>query len=372
MKAKNRVYLNAFSAACAAGVSIEEIFATLLEGKTAIVKREGYIHASSVPVGKIPSENDFYQILIDNVTALLSKVPALVPSETIVLVGSSVGGMCRTERKFLVNGDLNDFDVEETSIHSLGETLTRTFGFKSSLAFSTACTSSSVAIDFAYDLIRAGIYQSVVVVGADELSLSAVNGFDCLGIASRDYVRPFDAERNGINVAEGIAVLAFSDARTPECVELLSCGVSSDAYTITHPHPEGEGAMAAMAMALEGANLTPSDIDYINAHGTGTVANDKIEAGAIEKMFGSYPYVVSTKAVTGHTLGACGALEAAIGAMSILHDVIPGCVNLDEPVNAALTHPRTPVKAEVKYVLSNAFGFGGGNVSILLGKVTDD
>lgn len=372
MNENRKVYLNGFSAACAAGTSIEEIFATLLEGKTAITLREGYIHASAVPVGKIPQKDDFYQILVQNVQTLLSKLPALNPAETMLLVGSSVGGMCRTERKFLQSGDTSTFDVLETSIYSLAETLTRTFGFKSSLSFSTACTSSSVGIDFAYDLIHRGIYRSVVVVGADELSLSAVNGFDCLGIASRGYVRPFDVERNGINVAEGIAVLAFSDIRSPGCVELLACGVSSDAYTITHPHPEGEGAMNAMSMALSRAHLNPGDIDYINAHGTGTVANDQIEAAAIEKLFGSRPLVVSTKAVTGHTLGACGALEAAIGAMSILHNVIPPCVNLTTPVNEAISHPLVPVYGEVSYVLSNAFGFGGGNVSILLGKVTDD
>jgi 3-oxoacyl-[acyl-carrier-protein] synthase-1 len=372
MSEKKKVYLNGFSAACAAGVTIEEIFSTLLSGKTAITMREGYIHESIIPVGKIPHQDDFYQLLIQNVETLFAKVPAINPSETMLLVGSSVGGMCRTERKFLEKGDSSTFDPLEASIYSLAETLQRAFGFKSSLSFSTACTSSSVAIDFAYDLIHNGIYRSVVVIGADELSRSAVNGFDCLGIASRDYVRSFDVDRNGINVAEGIAALAFSDTLSPDCVELLSAGVSSDAYTITHPHPEGEGAISAMSMALERAGLKPEDIDYINAHGTGTIANDQIEAGAIEKLFGSHPYVVSTKAVTGHTLGACGALEAAIGAMSILHNIIPPCVNLTTAVNATLSHPCIATEAEVTYVLSNAFGFGGGNVSILLGKVSHD
>lgn len=372
MNDKRDVYLNGFTAACAAGVNIEEIFATLLKGEAVITMREGLILGSAVPVGKIPSTDDFYDILIQNVAALFVKVPTIDPSETIVLVGSSVGGMCRTERKFLESGDASGFDALETSIYSLAETVTRTFGFKSSLSFSTACTSSSMAIDFAYDLISNGVYRSVLVIGADELSRSAVNGFDCLGIASREVVRPFDVDRNGINVAEAIAILALSDTASEGCVELLSAGVSSDAYTITHPHPEGEGAISAMSMALERAGLEPKDIDYINAHGTGTVANDQIEAAAIEKLFGARPYVVSTKAVTGHTLGACGALEAAIGAMSILHNVIPPCVNLTTAVNATLSHPRSATQTEVKYLLSNAFGFGGGNVSILLGKVSHD
>jgi 3-oxoacyl-[acyl-carrier-protein] synthase I len=193
-----------------------------------------------------------------------------------------------------------------------------------------------------------------------------------LGIASHAHTRPFDVDRNGINVAEGIAVLALSSSKTSQCVEIMGCGISSDAYNITHPHPEGEGAMAAMRQALESAGLKASKIDYINAHGTGTIANDEIESVSVEKLFGSYPYVVSTKAVTGHTLGACGALEAAISAMSILHNIIPPCTNLSKPVNSILNHPMSATKVQVDYVLSNAFGFGGGNASLVLGKVHAD
>ena len=365
---KNKVFLNAFSCACAAGMTIEEIFDTLLSGKSAIAQQSGYIDNVCIPLGKIPSDDDFFEIVHANVATLLSKVPWFEPRETMLLVGSSVGGMCRAEKKFFADGNFQNITVEEMSIRSIADEVQQRFGFKSALSFSTACTSSSVAIDFAVDLIVHGLYKTVVVVGADELSRSAVNGFDRLGIASRENTRPFDAERNGINVAEGIAVLAISSVKTAECVEIMGCGVSSDAYNITHPHPEGEGAKAAMREALAKAGLEGSQIGYINAHGTGTVANDEIESVAIETIFGKNPFVVSTKAVTGHTLGACGALEVAISAMSILHRTIPPCVNLRSPINAVLSHPLTSVKAEVNYVLSNAFGFGGGNVSIVLGK----
>lgn len=130
--------------------------------------------------------------------------------------------------------------------------------------------------------------------------------------------------------------------------------------------------MAAMNQALQAAGIDASSIDYINAHGTGTIANDEIESASIEKLFGRHPFVVSTKAVTGHTLGACGALEAAISAMSIIHNIIPGCTNLTTPVNGSLSHPLEPIQTDVNYVLSNAFGFGGGNVSLVLGKVYAD
>lgn len=369
MKDQNgKVYLNAFSCACAAGMTIEEIFETLLSGESAIAQQNGYIDNVTMPLGKIPSDGDFFEIVHANVESLLSKAPWFDPRETMLLVGSSVGGMCRAEEKFFADGDLQNITVEEMSIRSIAGEVQQRFGFKSALSFSTACTSSSFAIDFAVDLIAHGLCKTVVVVGADELSRSAVNGFDRLGIASRENTRPFDVERNGINVAEGIAVLAISGMKSEGSVEILSCGVSSDAYNITHPHPEGEGARAAMRQALAKAGLDGSQLDYINAHGTGTVANDEIESMAIETIFGKNPLVVSTKAVTGHTLGACGALEVAISAMSILHSTIPPCVNLKSPINAILSHPLTSVKGEVNYVLSNAFGFGGGNVSIILGK----
>ncbi len=368
----SRVYLNAFSAACAAGLSIEEIFETLLEGRSAITLQENYVEGRAMPLGKIPSEEDFFDLLSQNVAALLAKTPWLVPSETMVVVGTSVGGMCRAERAYFRDGDCRDIRVEEFAVRSVADEIVEKFGFKSALSFSTACTGSSVAIDFAYDLIHRGLIRSVVVVGADQLSRSAVNGFDSLGIASHEATRPFDAARNGINVAEAIAVLALSDRYDEGCVEILGCGISSDAYNITHPHPEGEGALAAMSEALRKSGIDASAIDYINAHGTGTVANDEIEGKSIASLFGSRPFVVSTKAVTGHTLGACGALEAAISAMSILRDVVPPCVNLSAPQNPSLNHPFAATRAPIRYVLSNAFGFGGGNAAIILGKAHAD
>lgn len=367
-----RVYLNAFSCACAAGLSIEEIFNTILEGKSAITLQAGYIDDTVIPLGKIPSEQDFFDLLSENVRTLLTKTPCLVPEETIVLVGSSVGGMCRAEKKFFRDEDFLGIRVEEFAIRAVADEIVKQFGFKSALTFSTACTSSSIAIDFAHDLISHGIFKTVVVIGADELSRSAVNGFDRLGIASHELTRPFDIDRNGINVAEAIAVLALSDTPSDECVEILGCGISSDAHNITHPHPDGEGAQAAMMHALKKSGLEPSMIDYINAHGTGTVANDEIEGQSIEKIFGSKPFVVSTKAVTGHSLGACGALEVAISAISLLRNIVPPCVNLRTPINSSLNHPIQATSVELRYVLSNAFGFGGGNAAIILGKVHAD
>lgn len=366
---KSRVYLNAMSCACAAGLNINEIFDTLVSGRSAISEQEGYVEGSIMALGKIPSEDDFFDLLRHHVKEALSAAPWLDPSSTMVVVGSSVGGMCRAEKAFFRDGDCYNVTVEEFALRAVADEIVEEFGFKSAVSFSTACTSSSVAIDFALDLIQNNVMESVIVIGADELSRSAVNGFDRLGIASRQHTRPFDVEREGINVAEAIAVLVLSNRKSEQCVEVMGCAITSDAYNITHPHPQGEGSRAAMRQALENANLNPSMIDYVNAHGTGTVANDEIESASIYELFGSKPFVVSTKAVTGHTLGACGALEAAIGAMSILHDVVPPCVNLVTPINKALNHPFQPTSAHINYVMSNAFGFGGGNAVIILGRV---
>lgn len=363
------VYINAFSGACAAGLTMEEIFNTVLSGTSAVTLCEGYVSGEALPLGKIPSSKDFFTLLEENVATVLAQTPWLIPAKTIVLAGSSVGGMCRAEKKFIDEDNCVDLTVKELSIAPIADEVVQKFGFKQGISFSTACTSSSIALDFAYDLISKGLYETVLVIGADELSRSAVSGFDRLGIASHNFTTPFDVNRSGINVAEAIAVLALSSRKSENCVELLGCGISSDAYNITHPHPQGEGSRAAMIMALEKAKLTPSDIDYINAHGTGTIANDEIESAGIEAIFGSKPYVVSTKAITGHTLGACGALETIFGAMSILHNIVPPCVNLTSAINPNLNHPKSATRADIKYVLSNAFGFGGGNASIVLGRV---
>ena len=366
---KHKVWLTSMSASCAAGLTIEDIYKTLLSGTTAISMQANYIDDMIVPLGKIPSQDDFYELIYQNVATTLSKTSGLDCRDTIVLIGSSVGGMGRAERSYFNYHDCKHTSVEELAIGSIGKNLKDKFGFKDAISFSTACTSSSMAIDFAFDLIRFGIVKNVVVVGADELSRSAVNGFWRLGIGSTNITRPFDVNRDGINVGEGIGVLILSDTPNEDKIAILGCGTTSDAYNITHPHPEGKGALSAMKQALEKASLDPSEIDYINAHGTGTVANDETEGMAIFKIFGNKPLVSSTKSVTGHTLGACGAIEIAISAMSIIHGIVPPSVGVTESLPYDINLVLEPVKSNPRFILSNAFGFGGGNVSIVLGKI---
>ncbi|MDD5358942.1 MAG: beta-ketoacyl-[acyl-carrier-protein] synthase family protein [Sulfurovaceae bacterium] len=369
---KHEVWLTSMSASCAAGLTIEDIYTKLLSGSTAISMQDKYIDNMIVPLGKIPSQIDFYELIYQNVATALSKISEFDCSDTLVLIGSSVGGMGRAERSYFTYHDCTHTSIEELAIGSIGKNLKNKFGFKDAISFSTACTSSSMAIDFAFDLIRFGKAKNVVVVGADELSRSAVNGFWRLGIGSTNITRPFDEYRDGINVGEGIGVIVLSNTPNEHKIAILGCGTTSDAYNITHPHPEGKGALGAMKQALQKASLEPNDIDYINAHGTGTVANDETEGMAIEKIFGNRPLVSSTKSVTGHTLGACGTLEIAICAMSIIHGTIPPSIGISNPISHDINLALKPIKSNPKFVLSNAFGFGGGNVSIILGKIDVD
>ena len=368
-----RVYINGYSATCCAGADIEEIFNAAIKKKSGITYQEGYIHDLSIPLGKIQNETDFFKLIKQNVINVIEQIPSFDAKETILLAGSSVGGMCRAESAYFNDHNCNNITVEQLSISSIADMLKETFGFASAISFSTACTSSSAAIDLACDMISNNLVKNVIIVGADELSRSAVNGFHSLGIASNTPTRPFDKDRNGINVAEGIAVLALSSSRSQKCIaEILGCGSSSDAYNITHPHPKGEGAINAMRQALQNARLKPNDINYINAHGTGTIANDETEGLAISTIFGNQTPVSSTKAITGHTLGACGALEVAISIMCIKYKTIPPSVNIKNKLNMDINIILEPTGSDLKYILSNAFGFGGGNISIVIGAVDAD
>ena len=261
----------------------------------------------------------------------------------------------------------NNIELKKQSLYSISHTINQKFNFKDSITFSTACTSSSNAILFAKELLEAGAYDNVLVVGADSISLTTINGFNALGVLSSECSTPFDANRTGMNVAEGIGAILLSS--NPSDIQLIGVGCSSDAYNITNPHPDGVGAKMAMQRALIDANLEPKDIDYINAHGTGTVANDSSEGKAIVELFGSKPLVGSTKSITGHTLGACGAVELIISAMALKEQKIPTNLNLKSKELEELNLVEDTTSKEINSVLSNAFAFGGNNVSIILKKV---
>ena len=237
------------------------------------------------------------------------------------------------------------------------------------MSVSTACSSSAKVFASAYRHIQAGLCDAAVVGGVDSLCNSTLYGFNSLGLVSEQPCRPWDAERSGMNIGEaaGFALLEKTLDATAGAA-LLGYGESSDAYHMSSPHPEGAGAVTAMSMALQRAGLTADAIDYINLHGTGTQANDASEDCAVVQVFGGGTPCSSTKGWTGHTLGAAGITEALFALGSIERGFIPGTLNsahLDPALCAGvvLANRRVPVKR----VLSNSFGFGGSNCSLVLG-----
>ena len=239
----------------------------------------------------------------------------------------------------------------------------------------TACSSSAKVFATARRLLAAGLCDAAVVGGADTLCGTTLNGFGTLEALSRNLCNPFSRNRDGINIGEAAA--AFLMTRDAAPVALLGIGETSDAHHMSAPDPKGQGALAAMKAALDDAGLAPGDIAYVNLHGTGTPLNDSMEGLAVATLFGDAVPCSSTKAMTGHTLGAAGALEAAFLWLSLHPDYAPGTVpphvwdGVRDPaipsIGLAETGTAVP-RAGPLAMMSNSFAFGGSNASLVLGR----
>jgi 3-oxoacyl-[acyl-carrier-protein] synthase I len=240
------------------------------------------------------------------------------------------------------------------------------------VVISSACSSSAKVFASAQRAIAAGIIDAAVVGGVDSLCLTTLYGFHSLQLVSRTPCRPFDSARDGISIGEAAAFAllerpgAGADA---DAVLLVGTGESSDAYHMSSPAPDGRGARAAMRQALAAAGLEPGDIDYINFHGTGTPSNDEVEACAVASVLGREVPGSSTKGATGHTLGAAGALEAVICALALQQGLQPAGVNTTA-IDPALpvSYLRASRRQPLARVMSNSFGFGGSNCSLIFGR----
>jgi 3-oxoacyl-[acyl-carrier-protein] synthase II len=237
-----------------------------------------------------------------------------------------------------------------------------------------ACASGTNAIGHAFHCVRSGRYQRVLAGGYDALCELVFVGFDSLQAATSEKCRPFDGERSGMVLGEGAAVLALEDWDLAQSrganilAEVTGYGISTDNHHLTQPNPSGIGPRLAMEQALRSAKLDPAGVDYINAHGTATRFNDAAEAKAIQDLFRTRVPVSSTKSMMGHSLGAAGAIEAIVCILAMQHDFLPPNINFNAPDNdvdldVVANRPR---RQTVRTVLSNSFGFGGTNASIVL------
>ena len=369
MKTKNRVYITSTSSVSCAGRNSQIMFQNILSGRTGIKQDTDYFLDATPAIGKLDSEKTFYDLLILECQKVLDHSQLENFKETLLVIGSSVGGMKITEDIYIDTKEYSNINPDKHHIQVIANCLHKAFDFYDDISFSTACTSSANAIGYAYEVLSKGLYKNVLVVGADSLSRTTVGGFLSLGVLSSKPCCPFDENRDGMNVSEAIACLLIETEAKEGSIEVCGVGYSSDAYHMTHPKPKGEGAFKAMKKALKMANLREKDISYINAHGTGTEANDNAEAEAIVSLFPHKPFVSSTKSITGHTLGAAGALEAIISTLVIQKQIIPPNHFLENATNKVVNLTNEPKDMKIQYVMSNSFAFGGNNSSIIFGNI---
>ncbi|MBN2481056.1 MAG: beta-ketoacyl-[acyl-carrier-protein] synthase family protein [Bacteroidales bacterium] len=296
---------------------------------------------------------------------------------TGLVMATTVGGMDVNERYYRSltrEGTYKDYIRLFDSADCTEKVATR-FDIRNYVTtISTACSSSANSIMLGARLIKNNKLDRVLAGGSDSLTKFTLNGFNALEILSPTGCRPFDLNRNGLTIGEGAAMLMLEaeEKADPENVicEITGYANVNEAYHQTASAPGGTGAFMAMEKALDLASLKPDDIDYINAHGTGTEVNDLAEGKAIEDLFrNSIPPVSSTKAFTGHTLGAAGAMEAVLSALAIMHQIVLPGLNFAVPMPELGFIPvQKTDHAAIHHVISNSFGFGGNNTSLVFSK----
>ncbi|MEO7937299.1 MAG: beta-ketoacyl-[acyl-carrier-protein] synthase family protein [Burkholderiaceae bacterium] len=294
-----------------------------------------------------------------------------------VFLGTSTSGILQTElayrRRDPATGALpDDFHYQGThNVFSLTAFTRAYFGLQGmAMTISTACSSSAKVFAAAARQLALGTIDAAIVGGVDTLCLTTLYGFSSLQLLSTQPCRPYDVARNGLSIGEGaaFALLERCDTPRPGSILLQGVGESSDAHHMSAPHPQGLGARLSMQAALRSAGLGAPDIDYINLHGTATLANDAAEGLAVSGLFGTGVRCNSTKGATGHTLGAAGAIEALICALALVDGQLPGSPGTSVPDPAiAVNYLLHGQPAGLRHVLTNSFGFGGSNCSLVLG-----
>ena len=319
-------------------------------------------------------------------------ITAANATEVGAFIGSGIGGFITIEREHeaLLKGGprkVSPFFIPSAIINLASGQVSIRFGAKGpNLATCTACSASAHAVGESYEIIKRGDANAMIAGGSEAaITPMSLGGFAQLrALSTRNdepsrASRPFDRDRDGFIIGEGAGVLILEELEfaqqrgAPIYAEIVGYGSTSDAYHMTARSEDGDGARRAMAMAIRKAGIAPSQVDYINAHGTSTPYNDKLETLAIKNCFGEHARklaISSTKSMTGHLLGGAGGLEAGISVLAVFHDEVPPTINLDHPdPECDLDYvPQTSRKMPVRYALSNSFGFGGTNAALLFKK----
>lgn len=396
---KGRIHVAGIGVISAIGNSVSETLNSFKSQSSGIGKVTLFdsLYQDVLPVGEVKLSN---QALSDKLavkphatrTALLGIHAAreavkdagidLRPWRAGLISATTVGGMDKTENFFIdflkdsKKGRLRDVVNHECG--STTELIADDLGVNGFIStINTACSSSVNAIAFGARLINHNMLDVVIAGGTDALSKFTLNGFNSLMILDRDPCRPFDASRNGLNLGEGAGfVVLVSDRVKKDCDLRTNSYVSgfantNDAFHQTASSPEGRGSFGAMQKALAMSALSPEDIDYINLHGTGTLNNDLSEGTAVTRLYGErYPRLSSTKAFTGHTLGASGGIEAVFSILAIQYHCVFPNLRFENPIPEIGIRPQLNFEAglDINHVMSNSFGFGGNCSSIIFSK----
>ena len=319
------------------------------------------------------------RMMIHALHEVVTQQPAFEPELTVI--GTTSGGMSYGERYYRSLNRAEDLLHAPTWIANYPAQkpvidAQEAFGISAPCRLiANACASGTNAIGHAFECVRSGSYQRVLAGGYDALAEMVFVGFDSLQASTPEKCRPFDRHRSGMVLGEGAAVLALENldlARergAPVLAEIIGYGISTDNFHITQPEPSGAGALQAMELALHTGQLSAADVDYVNAHGTATVFNDAAEGKAISALFNGVA-VSSTKSMMGHSLGAAGAIEAVVCLLALQHQFLPASINFNSPDEdlALAIVANEPRPGAVRTALSNSFGFGGTNASILMRK----
>jgi 3-oxoacyl-[acyl-carrier-protein] synthase-1 len=398
----DKVFITGVGIVSSIGLNYEEVVTSLKASRSGIgnITHLDSIYKDEIPVAEVKVTNNELRELAGisgkgafSRTSLLGLIAAgqalsqagiddVGEYRTGLISATTVGGMDRSEKfyeKYLK--DKSRGRLRDIITHDMGdstEKIAEAYGIKDYVTtISTACSSSANAILVGSRLIENGVLDRVLVGGVDALTLFTINGFNSLMILDKTGCKPFDEERNGLTLGEGAGFLVLEsewiinkEIKKTLC-EVKGYGNACDAFHQTASSPEGDGAFLSMQKALLKAGITPDKIDYINAHGTGTKNNDLSEGRAIERLCGdSVPYCSSTKSFTGHTLGAAGGIEAIFCVMAIEHQCIWPNLNFRQKMKELGFSPVTAYKNNipVRNVLSNSFGFGGNNASLIFSR----
>jgi len=312
--------------------------------------------------------------------AIADLADRLGPERIGVVMGTSTSSIGRTEEAYRNLDDTGRMKPEFLqppvhNLHSPGIFVSTVTGLRGpSMTISTACSSSAKVFATAARWISHGIVDAALVGGVDSLCLSVLYGFNSLELVSAERCRPFDRDRDGINIGEaaGFALLTRDDIAPQSALQLAGYGESSDAYHMSHPHPEGQGAIHSMRRALDRADVPADEVGYINLHGTASKANDEVETIALAACFGTRTLASSTKGWSGHTLGAAGILESVIAIDVLETGLLPGTLNC-EATDPAFRFPimTDNVEKTVHCTMTNSFGFGGNNASLVFRRRHD-